>query len=940
MEIDDSALPGSEQPSNVVGIDYTAEFRKSYVTYAMSVIVARALPDVRDGLKPVHRRIIYQMFEGDFHSNKKHNKSARIVGDVMGKLHPHGDAAIYDAMVRLGQPWKLRVPLIDGQGNFGSMDGDPPAASRYTEARMAGLAHELTHDINKNTVPFVPNYDGSQREPTVLPARYPNLLVNGNAGIAVGMATNIATHNLGEVIDATLLLMDRPDATLEEVMEIIPGPDFPTKGVIMGRTGIRNAYDTGRGSIIISGVAEIEEGKRGRSQIVISELPYDVVKEEFVAKIADLVNGKQIEGISDLRDESDRNDAVRVVIDVKADGDPTLILNGLRKLTDFQKSFGYNATCLASSGKPMEMGIIQMLTEFVAFRRECVRKRTIFELDKTRDSQMKQIALYAATVDIDEVVRIVRTSPDVDTARRRLMERAFDADEDLMGLIREADPDADVQPTFYLNEVQANAILELSLRRLTGLERERIAEDLKGLAGEIRGYLHILHDPARLDEIIREELASIKAKYATPRLTRIETTEADQIDDEALVERKDVVVTLTRTGYVKRTDLGAFRAQKRGGKGKAGMDTKDDDFVISTIACTTKTPLLVFTDKGQAYSLKGYRLPEAAPNARGKYIGNLIELRPGERVTALVPLPEERDEIESMGLIFITSFGTVRRNSAKDFLDIKRNGKIAMKLDGEGGSEGGSLVAVLVASETDNVLVATANGMAIRFPVDECRIMSSRESVGVRAINLKDRDRVVDATILVGSSAETIERDVYLAGGTLFLREKDLLNAEGVRRPTPSTVTIVPAPEEGKEDRLKVTLSAIRMEELRQEERFLLTVTENGFGKRSSTHEYRVTARGLNGITGAEITKATGPLVACLLANDDDGLMLITDGGQTIRTRTSDVSVIGRTSRGVRLLSLPEGQKLVSVARVNGEDMPEDEDDTADGAAVGTPDSN
>ena len=928
-----------DSPDSVHGIDYTNEFRSSYVTYAMSVIVSRALPDVRDGLKPVHRRIIFGMFEGDYHASKPHKKSARIVGDVMGKYHPHGNLAIYDTMVRLAQPWKLRHPLVDGQGNFGSMDGDPPAADRYTEARMTGLAHELTHDLKKNTVAFRPNYDGKDQEPTVLPARYPNLLVNGGSGIAVGMATNIAPHNLGEIVDATLMIMERPDATLEDIMAIVPGPDFPTKGVIMGRSGIKNAYSTGRGSLTVSGVAEIEEGKRNRQHIVITELPYDVVKEDFVKKVAELVNDKQIEGVSDIRDESDRTDPVRVVIDVKADGDATLILNALRKLTAFQTTFGYNATCLSSTGKPEEMGILQMLTEFVAFRRDCVRKRTLFELDKARDSQVKQIALYAATSDIDEVVRIIRQSPDGDSARIALTQRVFNASEELMGIIREADPDADVKPTFQLNDVQANAILELSLRRLTGLERDKIADELRTLAAEIRGLLEILHNAGRLDEIIREELVKIRDKYSTPRLTRIEMTEADEIDDEALIERKDVVVTLTRTGYVKRTDLGAYRAQKRGGKGKSGMDTKDDDFVISTISCTTKTPLLVFTDKGQAYSLKGYRLPETAPNARGKYIGNLIELKDGERVTALVPLPEDRGEIENMGLLFVTSFGTIRRNSAKDFLDIKRNGKIAMKLDGEGGAAGASLVAVLVAGETDNILIATANGMAIRFPVSDCRVFNSRDSVGVRAINLKDRDKVVDATVLVASTAEPIERDAYLGGGTFFLREKDLVNDRGERKALPASVTLTPAPEEGKDDRLMVTLSAIRMEELRAEERFLLTVTANGYGKRSSTHEYRTTSRGGSGITGAVIDGKTGAMVACLLAEDNDGLMLVTDGGRTIRTRTSDVSVIGRSSRGVRLLSLPDGQRLVSVARVNGDDMPDDEDET-EGEAAPAPSSN
>ncbi len=935
-------MEANERPEGVEGSDFVQEMRRSYLDYAMSVIVSRALPDVRDGLKPVHRRILYGMHR-EFAAGKPYKKSARIVGDVMGKYHPHGDGAIYDAYVRMAQTWKMRHVMVDGQGNYGSVDGDPPAAMRYTEGRMTRLAMEMVADIGKRTVPFGPNYDEKEEEPLVLPSRFPNLLVNGGVGIAVGMATTIPTHNLREVIDAALMVMSNPEATVEDILTVMPGPDFPTRGVIQGIAGIKQAYATGRGSIVVSGVANIASMSRGRSQIVISELPYDVNKEKFVKDVAEFVSsvakaakekdkkniseaeverGRVFAGISEIRDESDLEEPIRVVIDVKADADAHLVLAGLKRFTALQSSFSCNMTCLSGEGKPEVMGVQQMLREWVSFRRLCVRRRTSFDLDNARDAQVKQIGLYAASNDIDEVVRIIRTSSSPDAARVSLMAYDFAASEELKGFIVEADPDLEPSDVFRLNEVQADTILELPLRSLTSLERDKIANRLRDLAAEIRGLLGIMNEPGRLDEIIREELLKIRETFGDDRLTRIERTEADEIDDESLIERRDVVVSLTRGGYVKRTELSSYRSQRRGGKGRNGMETKDDDFVISSISCTTKTPLLVFTARGMVYSLKAYRLPDAAANAKGRYIGNIIDVA-GDRVISLMPLPEERAEVEDKNLVFVTSFGTVRRNSAKDFLDINRRGKIAMKLD-EDASEG-SLVAVLIAEEHDDVLVATSSGTAIRFPVTDVRVFQGRDSTGVRAVTLKDRDRVVDAVILDHVEVHRFERDAYLAGGMCYYRERaDLLNDRGERVDVPPTVALKPVPEEGREDRFEAVLDAGRYLEIKARERFLLTVTANGFGKRSSTLEYRVTSRGGVGVRGATINDTTGPLVACLLADDNDGLVLITDGGQTIRTTAVDISVHGRDARGVRLLSVPDGQRIAAVAKVPAEDTEEE----------------
>jgi DNA gyrase subunit A len=945
----DSLEDGGFREDGVQAVEYNSEMSTSYVTYAMSVIVSRALPDVRDGLKPVHRRILYAMMvEGEFTSSKKKQKSARAVGEVMGKFHPHGDSAIYDAFVRMAQKWKMRHVLIDGQGNFGSVDNDPAAAMRYTEARMAQLAHELTDDVGdgkRTTVRMDPNYDESRVEPAVLPARFPNILVNGGSGIAVGMATSIPTHNLREVIDATLLLMGRPDASLEEIMEVMPGPDFPTRGIILGLAGIRQAYSTGRGPITVSGVAHVEDAGRGRSRIAITELPYDVVKSDFIGSVAQLVRERRMEkkekeklgtadtergrffdSMTEIRDETDRSGGIRVVIELRAESDPSIVINGLRRFTAFQSNFSCNMTCLSGGERPEVMGVHQMITEWIAFRRETVSTIKSHELDEARDSQLKQIAMYAATSDIDAVVQLIKESRDRDLARARLMERDFDASEELVGFIRDADPDATLAARFKLTETQADSILRLNLGQLTGLSREEIANELRELAGKIRGLLEIVSSPERLDEVIRNDLNRIRNKYGDDRRTIIEPTEADAIDDESLIERKDVVVSLTRGNYVKRTDLAAYRSQRRGGKGRTGMETKDDDFVIASIVCTTKTPLLVFTAKGQVYAIKAWRFQDANPNAKGRHIGQYIELS-GDRVVALVPLPESRDDVEGRNLVFVTDFGSVRRNLASDFLDINRKGKIAMKFD-EGGS-GGALVAVLLAKDGDDVMMATSAGNVIRFPVTDVRLFSGRDSTGVRGIQLKGPDKVVDAAILTHVDALPVERDIYLAGGVKIVSAKVFTDDQGNSVAMPATVTSSPAePGEDGEPRHVLTLDAVRMGEMQETEGFLLTVTENGFGKRSSTHDYRVANRGGLGIKGAVINETTGNLVSCLLANDRDGLVLVTDGAMTIRTGANDIRVLARVSRGVRLLAVPDGQRLVAVARI-----PADDDELGEAAA-------
>ena len=877
----------------------------SYMEYAMSVIVSRALPDVRDGMKPVHRRILYAMEEGGYTKDKAYKKSARIVGDVMGKYHPHGDSAIYDTMVRMAQDFSMRSPLIDGQGNFGSLDGDPAAAMRYTEARMSKTAHNMTKDIYKETVDWRPTYDGSDREPVVLPTRIPNLLINGSSGIAVGMATNMPAHNPGEAINSCIHILNNPGATLEEIMKIMPGPDFPTGGIIMGVTGIRNAYETGRGSIVVSGVVDIEDGKNGKSKIIISEFPYAVNKAKFQEKVAELVNTKVIEGISDIRDESDRDSNVRVVIEVKRDFDPNLILNKLRKHTQLVDTFSVNSVCLDTKGNPRIMGVMQMLNEFVDFRKQVVRRRTIYELDKARDNLQKQIGLFAAVSMVDEVVRTIRQSSDVDTARSRLMAMEFPTAGEFSELLKDADPDLEVVPeVFKLTEGQANAILALNLRSLTGMERDKIAEKAREISGEIKGYINILNNPEILKSVVQNEFIEMRDFYTEERKTKIEFGELDDLSEDDLVELKDIVITITNSGYIKRTPLEDYREQKRGGKGRSGMSTKDEDFVMSTISCNTHTPLIFFTSRGIAHSLKSWKIPEAAVNARGRPLVNYMPLRSneGEHISSVLKMPKNIEELDGYSLVFVTDFGNVRRNSAQDFVKIQKNGKIAMNLEDLNGHSIGKLVNVILCKDDDNILLATKKGQAVRFRVGDLRVFNSRKSSGVRGVKLTVDDAVISATLLHDVNTSSEERHAYLAGGE---------------------AVIVDYNDEKEAIKRTVKLDPTRMLEMAANEQFLLTVSENGYGKRSSSYEFRAIARGGKGLAAMNINKTTGNLLSCVPVHEDDGLILITDSGQTIRTRIKDIRVQGRTTRGVRLFNLPDEQKVVSVAVVDSSDEEE-----------------
>ena len=873
--------------------------RRSYLDYAMSVIVSRALPDVRDGLKPVHRRILYSMKQEGCDWNRPYRKSARIVGDVMGKYHPHGDAAIYDTMVRMAQDFSMRLPLIDGQGNYGSMDGDPPAAMRYTEARLAKPAHSLLDDIDKETVDFVPNYDETTEEPTVLPAKFPNLLVNGAGGIAVGMATNIPTHNLGEVIDACIALIERPDIEISELMEIVPGPDFPTGGLILGRAGIGSAYRTGRGSVVMRGRTKIEEIRKDREAIIVTEVPYQVNKARMVERIAEVVREKRIEGIAELRDESDR-DGVRVVIEIRRDAMAEIVLNQLYRYTPLQTSFGINALAL-DRGRPEMMNLKRMLAAFIAFREEVIRRRTIFELKKARERAHVLVGLAIAVANIDAVIAIVRGSKDPAEARAKLIGRNWPAENvaDLIALLD--DPEHPVVDGKYrLSDEQARAILDLRLQRLTGLEREKIAEELNGLAASIRDYLAILASKHRVMEIMRSELAAIKEEFATPRRTEIVDQEFEQ-DIEDLIQHEDVVVTVTHQGYIKRVPLSSYRAQRRGGKGRAGMATKEEDFVSRVFVCDTHAPLLFFSSRGLVYKLKTYAVPEGSPQARGKALVNLLPLEEGEHITTLMPMPADEASWDKLHVMFATARGHVRRNKLSDFTNIQSGGKIAMKFEGE--DSGDRMIGVAVCSDKQDVLLATRSGKCIRFAVDDVRVFSGRNSTGVRGIKLADGDQVISMSLLAHNEVEIETRDEYL-------------RAVGAQR------RLAGADYEGRdEDRAHDAALAARLKEpqfakMAQAEEFILAVTERGYGKRTSAYEYRITGRGGQGIVNIDTSERNGAVVAAFPVEESDQLVLVTDGGQLIRTGVDEVRIAGRGTQGVTLFSVGETEKVVSVAQV------------------------
>ncbi len=892
---------GEGHDPSIEPISIIREMESSYLEYAMSVIVSRALPDVRDGLKPVHRRILYSMNENGFDWNKPFRKSARIVGDVMGIYHPHGDSAIYDALVRMAQDFSLRVPLIDGQGNFGSIDGDPPAAMRYTESRLAKASHELLSDIDKDTVDFQDNYDGSEREPRVLPARFPNLLVNGAGGIAVGMATNIPPHNLGEVIDACVAMIENPSIELDELMQIMPGPDFPTGGIILGRSGIRSAYSTGRGSVVIRGKVHEETIRGERQAIIVTEVPYQVNKANMVEKIAELVRDKRVEGISDIRDESDR-DGYRVVIELKRDAVPDVILNQLYRYTPLQSSFGCNLVAL-NGGKPELHILSDMLKAFVQFREEVVTRRTKFLLNKARIRAHVLVGLAIAVANIDEIIRLIRSAPDPASARKGLMETAWEAKDvaPLVLLIDDPRHKLNDDGTYYLSEEQARAILDLRLQRLTALGRDEISDELHAIGDEIVEFLAILSSRERVLEIVVEEMLAVKEEFATPRRSEIVDGGFD-MEDEDLIAVEDMVVTVSHAGYIKRVPLDTYRAQKRGGKGRSGMSTRDEDFVTRLFVATTHTPILFFSSRGIVYKLKVWKLPLAAPQARGKALINILPLEKDERVTSIMPLPEDEDIWAELDVMFATRAGTVRRNKLSDFVQVNRNGKIAMKLD----EENDQIVGVDTCGADKDILLTTAAGQCIRFPVSDVRVFAGRNSVGVRGVRLGEGDSVISMSVLNHSDADAAERTAYL---------KRARAGEG---------------DEGGEVATEgdaIVLSDERFNEMQELEEFILTVSENGYGKRSSSHEYRVSGRGGKGIAAMVVNERNGKLVASFPVDEGDEIMLVSDGGQLIRTPIKDVRVAGRSTMGVTVFNTAEGEHVVSVEHISETDDDDGEDE-------------
>jgi len=878
------------------------EMRRSYLDYAMSVIVSRALPDVRDGLKPVHRRILFAMKEGGYDSNKAYKKSARIVGDVMGKYHPHGDSAIYDAMVRMAQDFSMRLPLIDGQGNFGSMDGDPAAAMRYTEARLAKSAEALLDDIDKDTVDFQANYDESSWEPTVLPARFPNLLVNGAGGIAVGMATNIPPHNLGEVIDACCACVDNPDITIDELIEYVPGPDFPTGALIMGRAGLRSAFHTGRGSVMMRARSTIEELRKDRWGIVITEVPYQVNKAKLQERMAELVNEKVIEGISDIRDESDR-DGVRVVIELKRDANPEIVLNQLYRHTNLQTSFGVNMLALRG-GRPEMMTLKDIIAAFLEFREKVITRRTEYELGKARERAHVLVGLAVAVANLDAMIALIRRAPDPGTARAEMMARAWPAADvaPLIALIEEPPRGVAADGTYKLSEVQARAILDLRLHRLTGLERDKIGADLRELTDRIAFFLEILGNRTKLLEILRAELVEMKERFGTPRRTEIMDLEFEA-DIEDLIQREDMVVTVSHSGYVKRVPLSTYRAQRRGGKGRSGMSVKAEDTVSDLFVANTHTPLLLFSTRGMVYQLKVYRLPLGNPQSRGKALVNLLPLAEGETISTVLAWPDSETESDNLNVMFATSTGGVRRNRLSDFGNIRANGLIAMKLE----EEGERLIAVRTCSESDDILLATRDGKCIRFQASDVRLFSGRTSTGVRGIRLAGSDEVISMSVLRHVSADAAERDAYLR----MRREKTGEDAAA----EPDTA---PEAEEGAEAAVRaVTLTPERYEELATAEEFILTVSDRGFGKRTSSYEYRITNRGGQGIWNMEMSDRNGAIAASFPVTNAQQIMLVADSGQVIRMPTHDIRVAGRKTQGVTLFRVAAGERVVSVASVD-----------------------
>jgi len=916
---DEVLLPTADDIGGVAPVNIAEEMRRSYLDYAMSVIVARALPDVRDGFKPVHRRILYAMNGMGLDWNRDYRKAAGVVGEVMGKYHPHGDASIYDALVRMAQDFSMRHPLVDGQGNFGSIDGDPPAAMRYTEARLEKLSQWLLADIDKDTVNFQDNYDGREREPVVLPARFPNLLVNGSGGIAVGMATNIPPHNLGEIIDACMTLIDRPNLSLDEIMAIIPGPDFPTGGLILGRSGIRSAYESGRGSIIMRAKVEIETIRADREAIIVTEIPYQVNKAAMIEKIADLVREKRLDGIADLRDESDR-DGYRIVIELKRDAVADVVLNRLYRWTPLQTSFGCNMVAL-NGGRPQQMGLLDMLQAFLAFREEVIRRRTNYLLRKVRERAHVLVGLAIAVANIDEIVTLIRRAPDPAAARAQLMERRWPA-ADVAPLIRLIDDPRHIindDETYNLSEEQARAILDLRLQRLTALGRDEIGDELKKIGAEIIDYLDILSSPTRIWSIIKGELAELREEFAAnnPRRSHFGSGGAD-VEDEDLIAREDMVVTVSHAGYIKRVPLSAYRAQRRGGKGRSGMATRDEDFVTRLFIANTHQPVLFFSSRGIVYREKIWRLPVGTPQSRGKALINMLPLEQGERITTIMPLPENEAEWAELDVMFATTRGTVRRNKLSDFAQINRNGKIAMKLE----EDSDEILSVETCSANDDVLLTTAGGQSIRFPVEDIRVFAGRSSLGVRGIALGADDRVISMAILAHVEAEPQERASYMKQAASERRALAAGEEEEAAADSAGEAEDMGAAE-------NIVLEAGRYEALRAREEMILTISEFGYGKRASSYDFRVSGRGGKGIKATDTARVEeiGKLVAAFPVKAGDQLMLVSDNGQLIRVPVEGIRIAGRATKGVIVFNTAAGEKVVSVERISEAALGEEESD-------------
>lgn len=885
----------------ILPVNISDEMKRSYLDYAMSVIVSRAIPDVRDGLKPVHRRILYSMYEAGYHYNKQYRKSARIVGDVIGKYHPHGDSAVYDSLVRMAQTFSLRVPLVDGQGNFGSMDGDSAAAMRYTESRLKKISATMLEDLDKETVSFQPNYDGSESEPKVLPSAFPNLLANGTGGIAVGMATNIPPHNLGELIDACIYLINNPQATVSDMMDIIKGPDFPTGGIIMGMNGVRSAYETGRGSILIRAKTHIENSSANREAIIVDEMPFMVNKARLIEKIADLVNDKKIEGISDIRDETDKR-GVRVVIEIKRDAVAEVVLNQLFKFTQLQTSFGVIMLALNNS-LPKVMNLLEVLQAFVTFREEVVTKRTIYLLNKSRDKSHVLVGVRVAVNNIDEVIRIIRAAKDPAEAKANLMEKAWDA-KDIISLIKLVDDRAVLTDDgkCYLTEVQTKAILEMRLQRLTAMEKTKLEDDLEELRILIQGYMEILGSRERLLEVIREELLKIKDEFATDRLTYIDESEFEY-DLEGLIQREEMVVTVTHGGYIKRVPLSTYRAQRRGGKGRSAANMHEDDVVNKIFVGSTHTPMLFFSNLGQVYKLKLYKLPLGNPQSKGRPLVNLLKLGDNEKITNIMPMPENEDDWNNLNIMFSTRKGNIRRNDLSDFKIVQQNGKIAIRLD-----EDDALVSVMVCNSEDHVLLATKQGKALRFPVTAVRVFKSRKSDGVRGIKLSKDDIVISMAVIRGVECDYDEREAYLS--------------------VPVSTRIALGNMEITADEVKaefnVPLDSALLQKLAQNEDLILTVSENGFGKITSAYEYRVTGRSGSGIVNLVKNEKTGVVVSSMQVTLEQEIMLITNQGKLIRCPLDSVRITGRSTSGVILFKTAKDEHVVSTSIIAVSEVEED----------------